>query len=81
MEPAIREAVARAVGRSRIDLLVRVDDGLASLGLADAVAQILDEFLKGPYLGLGRNVAVEIPDKADAKCNVVEIVAGDMAAV
>ena len=81
MEPTVGETLSRAVGGSGVDLLMRIDNGLASLSLADAITEISDEFPKRPDLGVGRNIAVEIPDKTDAKGDVVQIVACNMASV
>ena len=81
MEPAIWEALSRAIGGTGVDLLVGVDDRAVTLRFADSIAQVRDEFLKGPDLGLGRGVAVEIAHEADAKRDVIEVVAGDMASV
>ena len=58
-----------------------INDGPMSLGFAHAIPQVGDKLFKCPDLGLGRSVAIEVADKADAERDVIEIVTGDMASV
>lgn len=81
MEPAIWEALSRAIGRTRVDLLVGVDDGAVTLRFTNPIAQVGDEFLKGPDLGLGGLITIEVADETNAEGDVIEVVAGDMASV
>jgi len=81
MEPTVREAIPRAVGRSGIDLLVGIDDGTVPLGLPDPDAQIINEFFERANLGLSRKVTVEVADQTDAQRNIIEVITGDMAPV
>ena len=81
MEPTVGKAIPGAVRGAGVDFLMGIDNGLASLSLADAVTEIPDEFLKRSDLGLGRNIPIEISDKTDAEGDVVQIVACNMASV
>jgi len=81
MEPAIWEALSRAIGGTRVDLLVGVDDGAVTLGFANPIAQVGDEFLEGPDLGFGGLITIEVADETNAEGDVIEVVAGDMATV
>ena len=81
VKPTIGKAIARAVGRSGVDLLVGMDDRFLPLGLPNTVAQVGDQLLQRTHLSFGECVAVEIADEADTKGDVVEVVTGHVAAV
>ena len=81
VKPTVGKTIARAVGRSGVDLLVGMDDRLLPLGLPNTVAQVGDQLLQRTHLSFGGCVAVEVADEADAKGDVVEVVTGHVAAV
>ena len=81
MQPFVREARSGAVGGLWVDLLVGMDDGLSSLGLANADPEVVDKFLQGSDLGLCRKVTVEITNQADSERDVVQVIARHMTSI
>ena len=81
MKPTVREVLPRAVGGTRVDLLVGVDDSSATLGFADAIPEVGYQFLECPDLGLGGPVTIKITDEADSESDVIQVVTSDMAAI
>src|SRR5512145_1777797 len=60
---------------------MRHGNGLPSLDLAYAIAEIADEFVQGRQLGLGRQVTIKIAHQANPDGDVIQIVAGHMPAI
>jgi uncharacterized protein YgfB (UPF0149 family) len=67
MKPAVREAISRTIRGPRVDFLMSIDDGAATLAFADALSEIINEFFQGTDLGLRGMIAVEISHEADAE--------------
>ena len=67
-EPAIREGVARAVGRPtrRIHFAVGTHWDVVSLDFAAAIAEVADEFFARVELRAGGVAPVEIADQTNA---------------
>lgn len=81
MQPSIGEVVPGAISWTRVDLLVGMHDRLPPLSLSNPVAEVGDKLFQRHNLSFGRCVAVEVANETDAKGDVVEVVAGYVAAV
>ena len=60
---------------------MRPDDGITAIDFSATLPQIADQFFAGFELSAGRLIPVEVPDQANAKGNVIEVIAVDMAAI
>ena len=80
-EPEIGEAVPGAVGGFWIDVFVCFHDGFAAFDAAHAASQIFEQLGEGIDLRLGGGVPIEVAHQTDADGDVVEIIAGNMAAI
>jgi hypothetical protein len=57
------------------------DDGLLPLDPSHPAAQVGDKFIERGDLGLGRSLTIQVADKTDSDCDVVEVIARHVAAV
>ena len=57
------------------------DDGIMAIDFSATLSQIPDQFFAGLELSACRLIPVEVADQANAKGNVVQVIAVDMAAV
>jgi hypothetical protein len=57
------------------------DDGIMAIDLSAALPQIPDQFFAGLELPARRLIPVEVADQANAKGDVIQVIAVDMAAV
>ena len=81
MQPIERETVSGAIGWARINFFVPSHDRISSIHFADTAPEIADQFVKRLVFSLGWQVSVEVANEADAKRDVVEIVAMHVSAV
>ena len=80
-QPAIRKAITRTVRWPWIDFLVWQDDGLLPPDPSHPTAQVADEFVERGELGLCGRLAIQVTDKANSDCDIIEVVARNVAAV
>ena len=57
------------------------DDGIMAIAFSATLPQIPDQFFAGLQLSACRLIPVEVADQANAKGNVVQVIAVDMAAI
>jgi len=60
---------------------VAFDNRLFAFDFADAPAEVGDEFVDGGKLGFCWLIAIEVPNEADPKGDIVEVIAGNVPAV
>lgn len=78
-----RKPVSGTISRppGRVDFAVGFHNGLLKVDFSHAKAEISDQFLKRFKLLPCRLTVVEIANQADAKRDIIEVIAVDMAAV
>ena len=60
---------------------MRQDDGLLPPDPSHPTAQVADEFVERGELGLCGRLAIQVTDKANSDCDIIEVVARHVAAV
>ena len=60
---------------------MRPDDGITAIDFSATLPQIADQFFAGFELSAGRLIPVEVPDQANAKSDVVQVIAVDVTAI
>jgi len=80
MEPTQGEAVARTISRSWVYFLVAQNDGIASLHFSDSLSEVTYEFIERFKLSVGWKVTIEIADQANAKPDIVKVIAVNVSA-